>query len=200
MNLANKLTLSRVVMTVIFIGVLLSPLPFSNTTALAIFLLAALTDIYDGRIARKHNQKTLFGELLDPIADKVLVLSAFVCFVGLRFANGASLVPAWAVIIIIAREFAVTGLRVLAAGRGQPIAAGLSGKQKTVSQLVAAIVILTGEALDHDWGVYLFAEKGWILDYLPMVYFIVTLIAVTFTVISGIYYFWQHRSLLETQR
>ena len=198
MNLANKLTLSRLAMTVIFIGVFLAPLPFSNTTALAVFLAAALTDIWDGRVARHRNEKTVFGELIDPLADKILVLSAFICFATMRFPDEMPLVPVWGVIIIVAREFAVMGLRVLAAGRGQPIAAGLGGKQKTVSQVVAIIVILAGEALDHDWGAFLFAEKGRVLDYLPTVYLIVTLVAVTLTVTSGIAYFWQHRRLLET--
>ena len=200
MNLANKLTLSRLALAVIFIGVFLAPLQFANTTALIVFLAAALTDIWDGRVARHRNEKTVFGELIDPLADKILVLSAFISFVAIQFPNGKPLVPVWAVVIIIAREFAVMGLRVLAAGRGQPIAAGLGGKQKTISQLVAVIVILAGEALDHDWGAFLFAEKGRVLDYLPTIYLIVTLVAVTLTITSGLTYFWQHRRLLETQK
>ncbi len=202
MNLANKLTLTRIALTVLFIALFLSGKEYSNTAALLVFIAAALTDYYDGKIARERGQRTVFGDLFDPLADKILVLSAFLCFLTVRFDPplGATIVPVWAVIVIVSREIAVTGLRVLAAGRGRSIAAGTSGKQKTVSQLVAVIVILVGETLDHDYGRWLFANlerQARFLDLLPIIYLSVVIIAVTFTVTSGVEYFWKHRDLLD---
>lgn len=202
MNLANRLTLLRVVLTVVFIGLMLSQLVYANTMALLVFVTAALTDLYDGRIARKRGQHSVLGELMDPLADKVLVLSAFLVFTSIRFQDplGAPLVPVWAVILLIVRELTVMGLRALIAARGESVAADVGGKLKTVAQMIAVIVILAGEALDHDWWPLLFPEKARALDFLPTLYLIVTLVAVAFTVISGILYFWKHHRLLESPK
>src|SRR5580658_1650371 len=134
MNLPNKLTASRFVLTVIFLWLLFwpSPVPFRNTLALLFFCLAGVTDFLDGRIARSRNLITNFGILMDPLADKILVCSAFILFVESSHAHpGRVNVAAWMVIIIVARELAITGLRLLAASKNLVLAAEKFGKHKT---------------------------------------------------------------------
>ena len=136
MNLPNKITMLRIIMIPIFVAVLLIEFPYHQPIAAAIFILAALTDSLDGYLARSRNLITDFGKFMDPLADKLLVCSALICFVQLGS------VPAWMVIIIIAREFAITGLRTLAASDGIVIAASKWGKAKTMSQMLAIVIIL----------------------------------------------------------
>lgn len=136
MNLPNKITVVRVVMIPFFIAALLIDFPYHQPIAAALFIIASLTDSLDGYLARSRNLVTDFGKFLDPLADKLLVCSALICFVQLGS------VPAWVVIVIIAREFAVTGLRSLAAADGIIIAASKWGKAKTISQMIAIILIL----------------------------------------------------------
>jgi CDP-diacylglycerol--glycerol-3-phosphate 3-phosphatidyltransferase len=136
MNLPNQLTIARIVLTFVFMFFLFAPSLSARILAFLVFSLAALTDLYDGWIARRRNLVTDFGRLMDPIADKILVISAFLAFVELK------IIPAWMVIIIIAREFLITGLRLLAANKNIIIAASESGKHKTVSQMVSIFVIL----------------------------------------------------------
>ena len=133
MNLANKLTISRIVLAGIFILFLFIRGPGAKFMALAIFMAACITDYYDGYIARKANSITSFGKLMDPIADKILVLGAFLAFVQMN------IIPAWMVIIIITREFMITGIRILALSQKKVLAAESGGKHKTVSQMVAVI-------------------------------------------------------------
>ncbi|MDP2911593.1 MAG: CDP-diacylglycerol--glycerol-3-phosphate 3-phosphatidyltransferase [Candidatus Omnitrophota bacterium] len=136
MNLANKLTISRIVLAGIFILFLFIKGPGAKFMALALFMAACITDYYDGYIARKTNSITSFGKLMDPIADKILVLGAFLAFVQMN------VIPAWMVIIIIAREFVITGIRMLALSQKKVLAAESGGKHKTISQMVAVIAIL----------------------------------------------------------
>jgi CDP-diacylglycerol--glycerol-3-phosphate 3-phosphatidyltransferase len=136
MNLPNKITVIRVVMIPFFIAALLIDFPYHQPIAAALFIIASLTDSLDGYLARSRNLVTDFGKFLDPLADKLLVCSALICFVQLGS------VPAWVVIVIIAREFAITGLRSLAAADGIIIAASKWGKAKTISQMIAIILIL----------------------------------------------------------
>ena len=130
MNTANKLTLLRVVMIPLFLGILYWGFPGSDYAALTVFILASLTDFADGYIARHYDQVTDFGKFMDPLADKVLVVTAMLWFVQ------CGRLPAWAVAIVIFREFAVSGMRLIAAERGRVIAAGWSGKVKTASTMV----------------------------------------------------------------
>ena len=109
---------------------------YANYLAFLFFTGAVLTDIYDGKLARRKGIVTNFGKLMDPLADKILIVAAFVSFVGLGY------IPAWTVIVIISREFAITGLRLLAASQGEILAAEKGGKHKTVSQMVAIFTIL----------------------------------------------------------
>jgi CDP-diacylglycerol--glycerol-3-phosphate 3-phosphatidyltransferase len=135
MNTANKLTMLRVVMIPVFLIILYVGFPGSRYVALAIFALASLTDFADGHIARSRDQVTDFGKFMDPLADKVLVVTALVWF------TEQGVVPAWATLVVIVREFAVTGLRLLAADKGRVIAAGTSGKVKTASTMVCIILM-----------------------------------------------------------
>ncbi len=141
MNIPNTLTVGRLVAAVFVMLAMALPIPFSTSFAFILFLLASVTDAIDGHLARSRNCITAFGKLMDPLADKVLVCAALVGFVGIRLPTieGYSLVPAWVVVIIIAREFAVTGLRLLAAKDKEHriISAGSWGKLKTVWQMIA---------------------------------------------------------------
>lgn len=174
MNLPNKLTLLRIIAIPVFIVVLLMG---HRYTATIIFVVAALTDMLDGQIARKYNLVTNFGKLMDPLADKLLVMSAFVCLVQLGQVAG------WMVIVILAREFAITGLRQVAASEGIIIAAGSTGKIKTILQMVAIPLLLL-----NNWpGSYLNIPLDQIFLWA----------AVAMTLISGVEYILKNKKLLS---
>lgn len=135
MNLPNKLTLLRIVLILPFLLVLYLGVPFASYFALAIFVLASLTDMLDGQIARKRGLVTDFGKFADPLADKMLVTAALLWFVEI------GQMPGWALLVVIVREFAVSGLRMVASDKGRVIAAGWSGKVKTASTM-ACIVLM----------------------------------------------------------
>lgn len=165
MNLPNKLTVARVVAVPFFIILYMSGY---DVAAFIIFVVASLTDMLDGQIARKHNLVTNFGKIMDPLADKILVYSAFCCMVE----NG--LVPAWMLIVILAREFIVAGMRTVAASEGIVIAAGTSGKIKTILQMIAVPLLLLVGVFDFGW-----------LKIIAMIFLWASLIM---TVISGVEY------------
>ena len=143
MNLPNRLTLLRVIMVPFFIVFYIKGY---FLISFVLFVLASLTDLLDGHIARKRNLISNFGKIMDPLADKILVYSAFCLMVG----NG--LVPAWMLIVILVREFAVSGMRTVAASEGIVVAADLSGKIKTVLQMIAVpMLILTGVIISDVW-------------------------------------------------
>ena len=149
MNLPNKLTLLRIALTVVFMFFLFTHGVVYKVLALLIFIAAAFTDFLDGYLAKKHNLITDFGKFMDPIADKVLTLVAFLAFVEMK------LVPAWMVVVIVFREFIITGLRLMALRKDKLIEATLAGKHKTVSQMFSIFVILIfiifREFLYHLW-------------------------------------------------
>lgn len=136
MNLPNKLTVARIILVPFFVAALLINFPLNNLAALAIFGAASITDLLDGKIARKRGLVTDFGKFADPLADKILVISALLCFVQLGLCDCV------AVIIVLFREFAVTSIRLIAASKGKVIAANIWGKVKTVTQMVAVICVL----------------------------------------------------------
>ena len=137
MNLPNKLTLLRVFMIPIFVVFMLVDItPFDNWIALAVFILASLTDLLDGKIARKYNLVTNFGKFMDPLADKLLVCSAMICLVEMH------IIPAWIVIIIIAREFIISGFRLIASDNHVVIAASYWGKFKTTFQMIMVCMMI----------------------------------------------------------
>src|SRR5450432_3214154 len=153
MNLPNKLTVSRFALTALFLWALFSPFQFNDTLALFFFNLAGITDFLDGKIARSRKLITNFGTLMDPLADKILICSAFVAFVESTHLNPNApvKVAAWMVIVIVARELAITGLRLLAASKNVVLAAEKFGKHKTISQIVAIISILVLKSYP-EWG------------------------------------------------
>jgi len=190
MNLPNKLTISRIILTFIFMFFLFSKGLVFRYLALVTFVLASLTDLYDGKIAREKNMITDFGKIMDPIADKILILGAFLGFVELK------LVPAWMVVLILTREILVTGLRLFATTQGRVIAADLGGKHKTVSQVVAIFSILIFMAAKETLDKYYFAWntdfERWFLDAIM----VLMLITVALTLISGISYVMRNKDLI----
>jgi len=187
MNLPNKLTISRFILTVAFLAVL----PFHQTIALALFIAGGISDFLDGYIARRDKLITNFGILMDPLADKIMVCSAFIAFVGL------GLLPAWMVVIIVARELAITGLRLLAVSKNVVLAAEGYGKHKTISQIVAIISILIGLSY-HQWGALGNAVFGFTLFGAPWLAWFTPVsvwVAVALTFISGWLYLWRNRAL-----
>ena len=135
MNLPNKLTLLRIILIPVFMVVLYWGFPCANYVALAIFIVASFTDLLDGKIARKYNLVTDFGKFADPLADKMLVTAAMLWFVEI------GQMAAWMLLIVIVREFAVSGLRMIASDKGRVIAAGWSGKVKTASTMVCIVIM-----------------------------------------------------------
>jgi CDP-diacylglycerol--glycerol-3-phosphate 3-phosphatidyltransferase len=152
-------------------------IPYGNILAAVVFVIAALSDLLDGYLARKHNLVTNFGKFMDPLADKLLVSSALICFVALNT------VPAWVVIIIIAREFIISGFRLIASDNGVVIAASWWGKLKTNVQMIMSVMMIVN--LDYDW-----------MNILEQ---IAIYLAVALTVISLIDYMIKNKSVLKEQ-
>jgi CDP-diacylglycerol--glycerol-3-phosphate 3-phosphatidyltransferase len=193
MNLPNKLTASRFVLTVLFLWVLFSPIRYNDTLALIFFCLAGVTDFLDGRIARSRKLITNFGKLMDPLADKIMTCSAFVAFVESTHLNPQApvQVAAWMVIVIVAREFAITGLRLLAASKNIVLAAERFGKHKTISQIVVIIALLVVDAR-AEWPAFLQYLFGvWVPPFAEIMLWV----TVALTVASGVIYLWRNRRL-----
>lgn len=190
MNLPNKLTCLRMVLVPFFVAALFAPFPHHFLVAGLIFAAASVTDHLDGRIARKHNMITDFGKFLDPLADKILVLSALVCFVALGFAE------VWAVLVILAREFMVTSIRLVAAGSGKVVAANFWGKFKTVSQIAAIGVILALQYIQElaGLGIIPVFSVGSLSSgfFFTLIGHIFILVCTFFTVLSGAVYLKQN--------
>ena len=192
MNLPNKLTLSRFVLTVAFLIVMFSQVRYHETIALVFFVAAGISDFLDGQIARRRKLITNFGILMDPLADKIMVCSAFIAFVDLKW------IPAWMVVIVVARELAITGLRLLAAAKNVVLAAEGYGKHKTISQIVAIIAILVLHSY-QEWGpvgraifgLHIIADVPWVVWFTEASKWV----AVGLTFISGWLYLWNNRQL-----
>ena len=215
MNLPNKLTTSRFFITIIFVVLMLwDSLPYNTSWAALLFFIGGMTDILDGHLARKHGLQTDFGALMDPLADKILVCAGFILLVGIKInpetqlgsyqlpealaAPGKELLmPAWMVIVIVARELAITGLRLLAANKQVVLPAENIGKRKTNLQFVAIISMLViisypgwGEGWVKFFGVEI-AGCPWSIWFT----FIATWGAVGLTLVSGVHYLWVNRDL-----
>ena len=198
MNLPNALTLSRFVMAAVMMGLLASSFPFARTLALIVFALSALTDAFDGHLARTRYGVTPFGELMDPLADKVLVCAAFVSLVEIQAPGSTrALVPAWVVVLIVTREFLVTGLRLLAAGEQRMIPAGKWGKHKTIWQMVALLLLLLGLALIQDIFPAMHVRAPGLENAFPIIAYVLVLATAAITALSGAFYFLEHRDLLR---
>ncbi len=185
MNLPNKLTLARLLATPLFVVLLSVSFTGNYTAALVLFLLAMITDFFDGLLARSRGEITVAGKLLDPLADKILISSAFIIFVGLDELR----LPAWLAIIIVSREFAITGLRLVAAGQGKIIPAGRWGKHKTLSQVFTVCAVLVYLCLYYDSRVEM-------AEYRPLVLLLVGITA-AFTLTSGCYYLIRNSRILS---
>ena len=177
MNLPNKLTMFRVVLIPFFIVFLLVPtIPAGKWIALAIFIVASLTDLLDGKIARKYNLVTNFGKFMDPLADKLLVCSALICLIELQR------IPSWMVVLIIAREFTISGFRLIAADNGVVIAASYFGKFKTTFQMIAVCLLIAD------------------IEALQGVTLIILWIAVILTVVSLVDYLVKNKDVLKEEQ
>ena len=192
MNLPNKLTVGRIILVPFFVAALLANFPLNNAVALIIFIAASLTDMFDGKIARKNGLITDFGKFADPLADKILVLAALLCFVQLGICDCV------AVIIVLFREFSVTSIRLIAASKGKVVAANMWGKAKTVSQMIAIIAVIAMQIVLE------LPEVG--LNFINMATFepiffvvgeILIWISVVFTIISGVVYIIQNRQFIS---
>ncbi len=195
MNIPNILTVSRLGLAIVMMVLLSLSFPFAKTLALLVFIVAGITDYLDGHLARTKYGITAFGRLMDPLTDKVLVCAAFVAFVELK------LVPAWIVVVIISREFLVTGLRLLAASRGEVLQAGKWGKHKTVWQIVAISALLLGLAIRHDLLRTATATVKNNYDFaFHWIALGVSIAVAAVTLASGWMYFMEHRDLIRHNR
>ncbi len=194
MNLANKLTILRMFLVPVFLVFMaVKGIPYGSIIATLVFILASLTDKLDGYIARSRNQITNFGKFMDPLADKLLVTAALVSLVELQ------LLPAWAAMVIIAREFAVSGLRTVAASEGTVIAASNWGKAKTVIQIVAIILLLI-KANITTIPIDGLSNTGFLNDFFRVAPNFVMLLAVLITIISGVDYFIKNKTVIKTNK
>lgn len=188
MNWANRLTISRLVLTILFVAMLNLNWGYARTAAFIIFLLASVTDYLDGEIARRYGEVTNFGKLMDPLVDKIMMAAAFISLVPM----GA--IPAWAATTVVGREFLITGLRLMASARGQVLPAERLGKHKTTWQIMTIIFFLGllsarelnyGSA-DSGWWYWAWFEAGPVLVW----------ITVALTLYSGLRYAWLHRDVI----
>ncbi len=192
MNLPNKLTIARLVLTVVFVATVYSGLPWALTAGVVLFGIASWTDYLDGSIARKRGLVTSFGQLMDPLADKILMAATFVVLLD----KDPKSMPAWLVIVILFREYLVTGLRLVASSRGAVLAADWLGKQKTTWQIVTASYLLLMHATREPpmgWARAIFDLPGIGEKVMIPVLLGVTLVT---TVWSGAAYLWKNRALV----
>lgn len=189
MNLPNQLTVARFFLTLAFVAAMSVQWPFSYTAGLVLFIIASLTDYADGEIARRWNLVTDFGKLMDPLVDKIMMAAAFICLVP------AKALPAWVAIVIISREFLITGLRLLAASKGVVLPAERMGKHKTIWQIVTVIFFLLLLAL-AEVGIEgrVSAQIWWWVRSVAGTGLIV--LALGLTVYSGLGYLWRNRGLI----
>src|SRR5436853_2331326 len=188
MNWANRITLSRLGLTVVFVVALNSSWQYARTTALIIFLIAGLTDFIDGEIARRYGVITNFGKLMDPLVDKIMMAAAFISLVPLKA------VPAWAATTVVARDFLITGLRLMASAEGRVLPAERLGKQKTSWQIITVIFFLALLSVSE----LRYADEGsrWWLRARDEAGPILVWIMVALTVYSGLGYTWRHREVI----
>jgi len=191
MNLPNQLTLARLLVTVPFVAALSVDWRGTKTFALCLFLLASLTDYADGIIARRYNLITVFGQLMDPLVDKVMTMAAFICLVALRD------IPAWVVIVIISREFLITGLRLIAASRGRTLPAEKLGKHKTAWQIATIVYFLALRSTQEFAGSQWTTNSNYPLRVLGIALLAIT---VALTVLSGIGYLAKNWDLLRNSQ
>lgn len=188
MNWANRITLSRLALTVLFVVTLNSSWQYARTAALVIFLIAGLTDFVDGEIARRYGVITNFGKLMDPLVDKIMMAAAFISLVPLKA------VPAWAATTVVARDFLITGVRLMASAKGRILPAERLGKQKTSWQIITIIfflALLSMAELQYaneksTWWVHAWTEAGPVLVW----------VTVALTICSALGFAWRNREVI----
>jgi CDP-diacylglycerol--glycerol-3-phosphate 3-phosphatidyltransferase len=188
MNWPNRITLGRLVLTVLFVLALNSSWQYARTSALVIFLLAGISDFVDGEIARRYGTVTNFGKLMDPLVDKIMMAAAFISLVPLEA------VPAWAATAVVARDFLITGLRLMASAKGRVLPAERLGKTKTSWQIITVtffLVLLSAWELRYadihsEWWRVAWHEAGRVLIW----------ITVALTIFSGLGFTWKNRELI----
>jgi len=192
MNWANRLTVSRFFLALVFVVAMSAGWKYGHTIALVVFLVAGITDYVDGEIARRFSMITDFGKLMDPLMDKILIAAAFICLVPFHA------IPAWAVVVVVSREFAITGLRLLAISKGRVLAAESLGKHKTFWQITTVIFFLLMLSISelkgyetHNPAPHWFGTLWNVAG--------ATLItgAVALTLISGLGYLWKNHGVIE---
>lgn len=191
MNLPNKLTILRIAMAPVFLALLLLNFPHHYLAALLVFIAASVTDLIDGKIARKYNLITDFGKFMDPLADKMLTTAAFLGFMQLHLGWGIT----WITMIVLTREFLITSVRLSAAGAGKVIAANIWGKAKTVSQMAAIILVMAAE-----YVMSLGLLTGTAGDVVRIGYSAVLWISALLTVVSGVIYVVDNRQFVDTRK
>jgi len=189
MNIANKITIARIGLTFVFMIFLFMNGLWPKVAGFAVFILAAVSDLLDGKIAKKYNMVTDFGKLMDPIADKILVLSALIAFVQMQIIEG------WMVLVIFSREILVTSLRLFALNKGKVLSAGRSGKHKTFSQMVLISLILCFILFKEIRKNFYTWNPSWEASFSVAIN-IVMWIVVVLTLYSGIAYLWKNRKII----
>jgi len=189
MNIANKLTMLRIFLTFVFMFFLFCHGLWAKALSLAIFIFAAVSDFLDGMIANKRNMVTDFGRLMDPIADKILVLAAFAAFVQMQ------LIEAWMFVIIVSREILITSLRLFALNKGKVLSATRAGKQKTLSQMLVIFSILGFIVTKEVMLTYFTWNPSWEAMFRQGIY-ILMLLTVGLTMYSGLSYLWENRKII----
>ncbi len=189
MNIANRLTMLRIFLTFVFMFFLFCHGFWAKLTALILFIIAALSDYLDGKIAKKFNLITDFGRLMDPIADKILVIAAFAAFVQMQ------IIEAWMFVIIISREFLITSLRLFALSKGKVLSAAKAGKHKTVSQMVVIFFILGFIVLKETMLTFFTWNPDWEKFFQQGIY-VLMVITVGLTLYSGLSYLWDNRKIV----
>jgi len=191
MNWANRLTVSRLGLTILFVLSINSEWEYARTAALILFFIASITDYVDGEIARRYQSVTDFGKLMDPLVDKIMIAAAFISLVPLKA------VPAWAATIVVARDFLITGLRLLASANGKVLPAESLGKHKTSWQIVTVLfflVLLAAQELRYVDGASPWWLRAWHEGGAALVW-----ITVALTIYSGLGYAWRHRAVVATE-
>ncbi len=189
MNIANRLTMLRIVLTFVFMGLLFAHGLLAKVLSLVVFISAALSDFFDGMIAHRRNMVTDFGRLMDPIADKILVLAAFAAFVQMQ------LIEAWMFVIIVSREILITSLRLFALNKGKVLSAARAGKHKTVSQMAVIFSILGFIVLKEVMLTYFTWNPDWEKIFRQGIY-VLMLVTVGLTLYSGLAYLWENRKII----
>jgi CDP-diacylglycerol--glycerol-3-phosphate 3-phosphatidyltransferase len=189
MNWANRLTLSRLLLTILFVVALNSSWSYGRTAALVLFVVAGATDFFDGEVARRYAIVTNFGKLMDPLVDKIMMAAAFICLVPFKA------IPAWAATIVVARDFLITGLRLIASAQGRVLPAERLGKHKTSWQIVTILFFLTLLAARE----LNYASRGtsWWINAWNVGGSVLIWIAVALTLYSGLRYTWRHREVIS---